>query len=177
MIEPTDTADPTVEPGDESLGDEGPSPAALSAATPLRVAGFLATVLGAAMMGGGALLHWVTVHDPNDINGGLDLNFKGIDVRNGKMALGAAAVLLVGLVVLRAMRSRPAQEAAATVMILASLVGLLYAGAFLVDGGHRYFLLPSDIGTLGLGVLLTLAGAVVALLGAILDLAWSVSPH
>ena len=172
MIEPTDTADPTVEPT-----DEGPSPAAVSAATPLRVAGFLATVLGAAMMGGGSLLHWATLHDPNDIDGGLDLNFKGIDVRNGKMALEAAAVLLVGLVVLRAARSRPAQETVATLMILASLVGLAYAGAFLVDGGHRFFILPTDIGTMGIGVLLTLAGAVVALLGAILDLAWSVSPH
>jgi len=38
---------------------------------------------------------------------------------------------------------------------------------FLADGGHRMLLAPTDTATLGVGVLLTLAGAVVALLGAI----------
>jgi peptidoglycan/LPS O-acetylase OafA/YrhL len=170
MDEPSGIPDPAV-----GTIDDAPAPP--SEATPLRVAGFLATVLGAALMGGGAVTHWATIHDPNDINRGLDLIYKGTDVRNGKIALGAAALLLVGLMVLRVLRSRRAQAVVAIVMVAAAVLGIAFSGAFLVDAGHRYFIQPTDIGTLGFGVLMTLAGAVVALLGAILDLAWSVSPH
>lgn len=170
MTEPTDTADPAA----HAVGGE---PVPLSPTAPLRVAGFLATVLGAALMGAGATMHWLTVHDPNDVTRSLDLIYKGTDIRNGKVALVTAAVLLVGLVALRALRSRVAQGSLAVLMLLAALAGIAYAGAFLVDAGHRFFVQPTDKGTLGIGVLITLAGAVVALLGAILDLVWSVAPH
>jgi peptidoglycan/LPS O-acetylase OafA/YrhL len=170
VTEPSGTVDPVA----ETIEGE---PAPVPATAPLRAAGFLATVLGAALMGGGSLMHWATIHDPNDLNGSLDLKFDGIDIRNGKMALGAAAVLLVGLMALRAVRSRSTQETVAVVMVVAAVVGIAFSGAFLVDGGHRFFVQPTDIGTLGVGVLMTLAGAVVGLLGAILDLAWSVAPH
>ena len=62
-------------------------------------------------------------------------------------------------------------------MVLAAVIGVAFSVSFLADGGHRFFMQPTDTGTLGIGVLITLAGAVVALLGAILDLAWSVAPH
>jgi FtsH-binding integral membrane protein len=155
---------------------ETPAPAP-SPADPLRVAGFLATVIGAALMGGGSVMQWASIHDPNAANHVLDLVYKGTDVRNGKVALGAAAVLLVGVMVLRGMRSRSSQEAVAVVMVIAAVMAVAFSGAFLVDAGHRYFIQPTDVGTLGAGVLITLAGAVVGLLGGILDLAWAVAPH
>ena len=160
--------------GVETIED---APVSVSAADPLRVAGFLATVIGAALMGGGSVMQWATIHDPNDANKVLDLVYKGTDVRNGKVALGAAAVLLVGVMVLRGLRSRSTQEAVAVVMVIAAVMGIAFSGAFLVDAGHRFFIQPTDINSLGVGVLITLAGAVVGLLGAILDLAWSVAPH
>lgn len=144
---------------------------------PLRAAGFLATVIGAALMGIGSMMLWATIHDPNDLNGGLDLVYKGIDTRNGKITLLAAVVLLVGVVVLRRLRSPAATKALAGVMILAAFAGLAYAGAFLVDGAHRYMIQPADEAKLGLGVLVALAGSVVGVLGAILDLAWAVAPE
>jgi hypothetical protein len=170
MPEPSDLADPAAE-----TIDDAPTPVSVTA--PLRVAGFLATVLGAALMGGGSLMHWVTIHDPSDVNGVLDPKFKGIDIRNGRLALGAAAVLLFGLMVLRVSRSRSTQETVAMVMVVAAVIGIAFSGAFLVDAGHRFITVPTETGVLGFGVLMTLAGAVVGLLGAILDLAWSVAPH
>jgi hypothetical protein len=168
--------DPTATSGApaETL-DDAPSPAGPRA--PLRAAGFLATVIGAALMGVGSAMLWATIHDPNDLNGGLDLVYKGIDTRNGKITLLAAAVLLIGVLALRTMRSRAAQKALAVVMIVAAVLGLAFSGAFLVDGAHRFMIQATDIATLGIGVLIALAGAVVGLLGAILDLAWSVAPE
>jgi hypothetical protein len=170
MTESTGTADPDLE-----TFERAPSP--MPPTAPLRVAGFLATAIGAAMMGAGSVMLWATIHDPHDLNGGLDLVYKGIDVRNGKMTLAAAAVLLVGLMVLRVVRSRIARELVAIVMVVAAVAGLAFSGAFLVDGGHRFFVEPTDSAVLGVGVLVTLAGAVVGLLGAILDVGWSVSPQ
>ncbi len=144
---------------------------------PLRAAGFLATVIGAALMGIGSVMLWATIHDPSDLNGGLDLVYKGIDTRNGKITLVAAVVLLIGVVVLRRMRSPAGQKALAVVMIVAAVAGLAYSGAFLVDGAHRYMIQPTDEAKLGVGVLVALAGAIVGLLGAILDLAWAAAPE
>jgi len=170
MTESTRLTDPDLD-ADERLARPEPPTA------PLRVAGFLSTAIGGAMMGIGSLMLWVTIHDPHDVKGVLDLVYKGIDVRNGKMTLAAAAVLLIGLLVLRAARSRGTREIVAIVMVVAAVAGLAFSGAFLVDGGHRYFIQPTDAAKLGAGVLITLAGAVVGLLGAILDVAWSVSPQ
>lgn len=166
----------TAEPPATAIGG---APTPVSQTAPLRVGGFLATVLGAALMGGGSLTQWVVVdlHSPGDVEGILNNRFKGIDIRNGKVAIGAAAVLLVGLMVLRVSRSRTTQEMVATLMILAAVAGGAFTIAFLVDGGHRFIATPGYTATLGAGVLMTLAGAVVGLLGAILDLAWSVAPH
>ena len=52
------------------------------------MAGFLATVIGAALMAGGSLMQWATIHDPNAANKVLDLVYKGTDVRNGKSPSG-----------------------------------------------------------------------------------------
>jgi hypothetical protein len=162
MNEPADTSVPTMPAGPKA---------------PLRAAGFLATVIGAALMGLGSVMLWATIHDPNDLNGGLDLVYKGIDTRNGKVTLLAAAVLLIGVVVLRRLRSNAAQKALAGVMIVAAFAGLAFSGAFLVDGGHRYMIQPTDQAKLGVGVLIALAGSLVGVLGALLDLAWAIAPE
>lgn len=172
MTEPTDTADPAVDAVDGE-------PVPLSPTAPLRVAGFLATVLGAALMGGGATMHWVTVNYALAGQGHEILNpqYKGTDISNGKVVLVAAAALLLGFMALRALRSRHAQGAVAGLMVIAAVIGVAFSVSFLADGGHRLLVQPTDTATLGVGVLITLAGAVVALLGAILDLVWSVAPH
>jgi len=180
VIEPPDTTDTTHAGNPAVETSEGaPAPAPASEATPLRVAGFLSTVLGAALMGSGALMHWlsVDVHLPNDVTGVLNPQFKGIDTGNGKMALLAAAVLLIGLMALRVVRSFALQERLAVGMVVAAGLGIAFSGVFLVNGGHRLATAPTDSTALGIGVIVTLAGAVVGLVGAILDLAWSVAPH
>ena len=170
MTESTRLTDPDLD-ADERLARPEPPTA------PLRVAGFLSTAIGGAMMGIGSLMLWVTIHDPHDVKGVLDLVYKGIDTRNGKMALAAAAVLLVGVMILRVVRSGSARKVVAIAMIAAAVGGLAYTVAFLVDAGQRYLGNPGYTAKLGIGVLITLAGAVVGLLGAILDLAWAVSPQ
>ena len=174
MTESTRTTDP-----DPATDESTVSRVTAGVTTPLRVTGFFATVIGAALMGVGALLQWLTVdlHSPGDVTGVLNNHYKGIDTRNGKMALAAAAVLLVGVMILRVVRSGSARKVVAIAMIAAAVGGLAYTVAFLVDAGQRYLGNPGYTAKLGIGVLITLAGAVVGLLGAILDLAWAVSPQ
>lgn len=174
MTESTSTTDP-----DTTTDGSAASGISTGTTTPLRVTGFFATVVGAALMGAGALMQWLTVdlHSPGDVTGVLNNHYKGIDTRNGKMALAAAAALLVGVMILRVVRSGSARRIVAIVMIAGAVGGLAYAGAFLVDAGQRYVVTPGYTAKLGIGVLITLAGAVVGLLGAILDLAWAVSPQ
>jgi len=78
---------------------------ALSTARPsrLRLAGFLALVLGGAMLGFGAVSTWGYVGFPEEIDP--DRAFPGpipgVDVWEGKLALAAAVVVLVGMLATR----------------------------------------------------------------------------
>jgi hypothetical protein len=147
----------------------------VSAPSPLRLAGFLGTALGAAMLGIGSVLTWATIHTPGG-PAGISGVYKGLDLTQGKACLAAAVVLLVGLMALRGARSRRAEKIIATVMIVAALVGLTFAGAAILSSFPELKTATNDQLQRGLGMFLAAAGGVVATLGAVLDLAWAVAP-
>jgi hypothetical protein len=103
-------------------------PEALSTArpTPLRLWGFLLTAIGGALAGLGALLDWATVGFPGDTRGNLDLPVKGIDIWEGKVALLAALLALIGTAAIRLMRGiRGRRSVTATIVVLGALTAAL----------------------------------------------------
>jgi hypothetical protein len=168
----------------------------------LRVAGFLTTVGGAAVLGVGCVLLWVSVHLAGDDSGVLDQTYLGIDLWQGKVAIGCAVILLIGVLILRIRRSAGGGKTLAGLMIAAGLI------AFAVSA-EAAFTQPADLETdsvdamvgsaaaaLGLpanqarsqvealvdlgvsssaefGVFVTMAGAILASIGAVLGLAWT----
>jgi hypothetical protein len=148
----------------------------LTSPSPLRLAGFLATALGALGLGVGSVLLWVTVPLPEGLVGDADVAYKGLDIGGGKVALAAALVLLVGLMALRGARSRLAEKAISIVMIVAAVAGTMGAFYVLIFANGRYGLPDQPDVTRGLGVFVAAAGGIVAILGAVLDLAWAVAP-
>lgn len=148
----------------------------ITAPSPLRLAGFLATALGALGLGLGSVMVWVTVPLPEGLSGNGDVVYKGLDIGGGKMALIAALVLLVGLMALRGARSRTAEKVISIVMIVAAVAGALAASYVLIFANGRYGLPDQPSATRGIGVFVAAAGGIVAVLGAVLDLAWAVAP-
>ncbi len=145
--------------------------------SPLRLAGFLATAMGALGLGLGAVMTWVTVPSPTDTAGNVDLVYKGLDIGAGKVALLAALISLVGMMALRGARTRRGETAIAAVMIAAAAAGAAAAIYVLVFANRRYGLPDQPTVTRGLGVFLASAGGIVAVLGAVLDLAWARAPQ
>jgi hypothetical protein len=159
----------------ETSGAPGGGFTSISAPSPLRLAGFLGTALGAAMLGIGSVMTWVTLA----VAGGFtNINgvYKGLDLTQGKVCLAAALVLLVGLMALRGAQSRRAQKVIATVMIVAALLGLASAGSAILSSFDS-IRGPGDQLHRGFGMFLAAAGGVVASFGAVLDLAWAVAPE
>jgi tryptophan-associated transmembrane protein len=183
--EPTDDA---IDPGDEPSGSAG-----------LRSAAFLCTVLAALAVGLGALLMWVTfgLSDPNAAV--LDQVYKGIDLSEGKVALGCSVVLLVGTLLFRGL-ARPGRTAVAVLMIAAGVIAVGAAGATILTAGSRLEdqfvddVMASTPGTrqgalptdpqrqqledmvetsFGVGIWLTLAGGALGFVGGTLSLAYA----
>lgn len=183
--EPTD-ATPSADPTDDDAGggDSGS----------LRGAAFLCTVIAGLLVGLGALLTWVTfgLNDPDAAV--LDQVYKGIDLSEGMIALGCAAVLLVGTMVFRGL-ARPGRTIVAVLMIVAGIVAVGSAGATILTANTRLEgqfvddLMPSAEGadasvtrsqledmtdtTLGAGIWLTLAGGFLGFVGGTLSLAYA----
>jgi FtsH-binding integral membrane protein len=145
--------------------------------SPLRLAGFLATAMGALGLGMGAVMTWVTVPSPADTGGNVDIVYKGLDIGAGKVAILAALVLLVGMMALRGARTRRGETAIAVVMIVAAAAGATAALYVLVFANRRYGLPDQPTVSRGLGVILASAGGIIAILGAVLDLAWARAPQ
>jgi hypothetical protein len=91
--------------------------------TRLRVAGFALTAAGALLAGVGSTLVWTTAGLRQDTRGVLDLEFRGLDLVEGIVALVVAGSTLAGLVALRRLRERGRVRGA---------VALLVAGAVLI---------------------------------------------
>ena len=89
----------------------------------LRVAGFALTVAGALVAGIGTTLVWTSTGLRTDLRGVLDVEFRGIDLVEGIVALVVAVVALAGLPLVRRLRGDARPRVA---------IGLLLAGAALV---------------------------------------------
>lgn len=99
-------------------------PEILSTSRPgrLRLAGFLALVVGAVLAGVGASMTWATVGFPSDTAGAADVAVKGLDVWEGVAALAIAAVALVATVVMRLVASTSGRRGIAAAVLLGGLV-------------------------------------------------------
>jgi hypothetical protein len=113
---------------------DGPEPARDSGT--LRSAAFLCTVIAGLLVGVGALLTWATFGLADEGASSIDQVYKGIDLREGKVALGCAIVLLVGVMVFRGL-ARPGRTAVAVLMIAAGVVAVGAAGATALTIGTR----------------------------------------
>lgn len=179
-----------------------PAPALdASRPSPLRLAGFLVTVIGALLAGIGAAGTWVTVGISGQ--GQLDSVTKGTDAWEGKVVLACAVVMLVGVLGTRMVRSRGARAAVAVLVAVAGLAASAIGGWFLATASSRFSPVadasiaaklaevlgkPVDqvstelqqvveklggFTTVGIGPKLALAGGVLGLIGGILVLRWT----
>jgi hypothetical protein len=79
----------------------------------LRLAGFLTTVTGATLAGVGAVLDWVTVGFPDDVEGAADVHVRGTDVWEGKVVLAVAVGCLIAMILMRVSASPSVRSAIA----------------------------------------------------------------
>jgi hypothetical protein len=92
-------------------------------ASGLGVAGFALTAAGALVAGIGTTVAWTSTGLRRDLQGALDLEFRGIDLTEGIATLVIAGATLAGLVLVRRLGGTARVRAA---------VGLLVAGVVLV---------------------------------------------
>jgi len=168
--------------------------------TPLRVWGFLLTVLGGALIALGALLPWVSVGLRSDTSGALTTTSLGVDLRPGKVTLALGVLVVLAIAGLRLSHSIPLRRAIAVGVVVAGIVAvalairettikdhLLFTGARQVaEQIHAQTGLPTqDVVTraraqlqkegfadAGIGLWLTILGGVVAVAAGVLDLLW-----
>jgi hypothetical protein len=91
--------------------------------SPWRLAGFALTTAGALLAGIGSTLVWTTAGLRQDTQGVLDLEFRGLDLVEGVVALVVAVGVLASLLAMRRLRRNGRVRGA---------VALLVAGAVLV---------------------------------------------
>jgi hypothetical protein len=89
----------------------------------LRIAGFVLTAAGALLAGIGTTVTWTSTGLRRDLRGALDLEFRGIDLVEGIVALVVAGATLAGLMLVPRLRGTARVRGA---------VGLLVAGVALV---------------------------------------------
>ena len=169
----------------------------VSRPTPLRLLGFMFTAVGGLLIALGAISDWATVV-PAFPTGSTS---KGIDVLEGKVALGLGIFMLVAIVAMRLARSLGARRTIA-LLITASAVGALAIGVvdmvnaldrfggYTVEktaqqlaeaSGQSVDKVRSDLEAtivregsidLGLGIWFVVAGGAIGTIGGLLDLAW-----
>lgn len=108
----------------------------------LRVAGFLTTALGALLAGIGAVLTWVTVGIEGQAQ--LDTRSPGIDLVDGVVVLVGAGAMLIAVLASRLAGTRTARRVSAVVCLVAGLVVMATAGAFLLTANSRFDPVSSD---------------------------------
>lgn len=170
----------------------------------LRSAAFLCTVISGLLVGVGGLLTWATFGLADESTNPIDQVYKGIDLTEGKVALGCAIVLLVGVMAFRGL-TRPGRTVVAVLMIVAGVVAVGCAGATAltiatrlenqaVDGlvqvavsngvdpaeaetaARHQFDAVGLTTSLGMGVWITLAGGFLGFVGGTLSLAYATRP-
>lgn len=122
---------------DAPMSEPSRGPAEAGSDTSIRLAGFGLTALGGLLIGVGALMPWVR-SSLEGLPDAISPTYYGIDLPDGLIALGAAAVVLVGLAITRLASSPRARRAAAGAVVAASVVALAVAGAALVTAAARF---------------------------------------
>ena len=167
--------------------------------SPLRLWGFLLTVLGGAMMAFGSIGDWAAVSFGGSTENAVPT--KGIDLWQGKVTLLIGALIIVGILALRLVRPERRNQIAWGIVVLGAVgfgVALWCMIALdsvvhdtgidsLIDlAGSQLGLTPAEarsqvlaaLGTSGievqaqLSLWLTLIGALLAIAGGFVDLAW-----
>jgi hypothetical protein len=114
----------------------------LSTARPLRfrLAGFVAMAGGGLLLGLGALMEWVVLSFPAEIDptGISAAPVRGTDVWEGKVVLGAAIVILVGTVATRLVAPTAPRRPMAVAIAVTGLVAAAIAIAATVSADVRF---------------------------------------
>lgn len=169
----------------------------VSKPTPLRLAGFIATALGAVLIAVGSLQTWVTI---SLAGGALRAPSPGTDLVDGKVTLAAGVVMLVGILALR-LAHGGARRLIAILLVVAALVALAIGVNDAIRLKSRFesiaidkiavaiapeLGLPIDAVRTkvraqadrlvrtepGIGLWLVIAGGAIGVAGGLLDLAW-----
>jgi hypothetical protein len=167
--------------------------------SPLRLWGFLLTVIGGALVAFGSIGTWAAVTLGGTTEGAVPT--KGIDVWQGKLTLVLGALLVVGILALRfvAPHRRRAVAVAIVLVAAAALAVAVWCAVALSSVVHDTGVdqlitlvatqlhlstaeatrqVTAALGRVGIdvkaqsGLWVTVAGAVIALAGGIVDLAW-----
>jgi hypothetical protein len=172
-------------------------------ATTLRLAGFIATVGGGALVVLGSLLNWVSVGLKGDTGGGFTVSTPGIDLRAGLVALALGALAILGIVALRLVHSTTFRRLVGVGVILVGL-GAAAIGVYEMTGDRDRYLfsgvrdfaehfsqeqgLPQNdqlasqireqlrkdgVVDIQIGIYVVIAGGVVTVVGGLLDYAWA----
>ncbi len=115
-------------------------PELLSTARPsrLRLAGFACVVVGTVLTGVGSILTWATVGFPGDVRQVLDVEYKGVDTWEGRVALAVAAATLIATVASRLATSGTLRRAIAIGVLLGGLATAGLAAADLARAETRF---------------------------------------
>jgi hypothetical protein len=166
--------------------------------SPLRLWGFLLTVIGGALIAFGSIGDWAAISLGNSVENAVPT--KGIDVWQGKVAVALGALIVIGILALRFVRPER-RNAMAISIVVAGVVALalgLWALLALTSVVHdssvdalTHFLEGQGVATrearqqvlealskegiaatAQIGLWLTVAGGVLATAGGLVDLAW-----
>lgn len=164
--------------------------------TRLRVAGFALTAAGALLGGIGSTLVWTTAGLRQDTEGVLDLEFRGLDLVEGIVALAVAVATLAGLVAMRRLHANGRVRGAVALLIAGvAIVALPVWVALRAEDRAVEEMARIVASTAGLseeeaihlvrtdpdlavyaetsGVWLSIAGGVLVVIGAAVNLAWA----
>jgi hypothetical protein len=92
--------------------------------SPLRLAGFLCLVVGAALVGIGASGDWAAIGFVADLERAADVTVRGTDVWEGKVVLLTAAIALIAIPALRLARSSGVRRGIAVALVATGIVAL-----------------------------------------------------
>jgi len=112
----------------------------LSTARPsrLRLAGFLAIVVGALLVGLGSTREWVQVGLASDVEGAIDVPVNGTDEWQGKVLLIGAVVALALMLVVRVATSATTRRVLAAGIVAIGVVAIVVGALFVAGAEDRY---------------------------------------
>lgn len=153
--------------------------------SPLRLWGFLLTVLGGALVAFGSIGNWAAVSLGGSTENAVPT--KGIDLWQGKITAILGVAIILGILALRFVRPERRNLLASGITVLALVaLGIALWCVAALESVVRDTGLSQAIGAYGrkavtdngidlrrqVGLLITIAGAIVAVAGGLVDLAW-----